>query len=379
MADKDGVMSADDLFTKIVGAANPGDTGREDATGPVDDEQDEQQLNNEDPLDPADDPDAEQDEDDPEHDEDDPENDQDVDPEPEPQARNNRQQQQDNPGNKKPKNPFDLRHKPKQDRQGNVYIDDVLVAKAGREARMYHGFRAQAINDQKAATGMAQRIVQIANGARELVTRYDELKKQKSVLDTAGMTPADTALMLEVVTAYKKNPIDGLKLMLTKAHMAGVDIKSLGAAGSLDPTTLLADVKSHMSEMLKPVLEKTSREARVDDEVKEAQGFFQRNPEARDVAKVLGGSKNLGLALKEAKRHAPDLSLDELFGRLHYELLKRFNGQIPTGPVAERPRNDRQQQRRRPAGRNRNKSSDSYEDIAKDVLEMAARMESRGQ
>ena len=288
-------------------------------------------------------------------------------------------QARDNPRSKAV-DPFDLKKKPTTDRQGNVFIDGKLVAKAGREARMYASFRRQALADRQDAAKLAQHVNQIAYGAKELLARYDQLQKQKTLLDQVGLDPKEQLQLVQIAQAYKKSPIEGIKMLLTQAHLAGVDIKSLGVSGAFDPKALVETMKGEMTELLKPVLQETSQRVHQNSARNEAVGFFQRNPRAREVARIVGGSDKLGLMLKEAKRRAPNLSLDELFERLDYALLSNGMGQPATGPV-EGPRPNRRAAKRmeKNFARSVRPASDSFEDIAKSVLRDVARVEARGQ
>lgn len=296
-------------------------------------------------------------------------------------------QQQSNQQRQQPSaqqtDPFDLKGKLQKDAKGNLYMNGKLVANTGREARIYFGFRKLAEADRKAAMGMAQHITKIAAGAKELFSRYDMLQKQKGIFDQVGLSIEEQARLVPIIVAYKKNPIDGLKLMLTQAHLSGVDIKSVvgGNAGSaIDPKALMDQMTGKMTELLQPVLSETSTRANQNSVRTEAEGFFTRNPRAKDVAKVVGGSHKLGLILKEAKLQAPDLTLDELFQRLDYALLSANSGQLPnTGPVSrKRPAGQRQERRMTKNFTRSLGPNSSYEDIAASVLQDVRDADARG-
>lgn len=396
--------AAETLIDSILGDANPGDDGTQDEGG----------GGNTELFDPADDPELdtspvskdvrqqEQDDDTDEQpdDNDEPDAGDDAPADDDPlakQAREARQrrepdeQEQDNRG-KGPAQNEDLFHpnaQLKRDKAGNVYHNGKVIARAGREARNFFGWRKQAVADRQAATNLANRVNELALGARELFARYDQLQKQKTMFDTANMTPQEQTQALALMQAYKKNPIDGIKLMLTQAHMAGVDIKSItGGTGGLDPVALMQQFESKVTELLKPVLAETSERANQNSVRKEAEGFFDRNPRAKAVAKAVGGSHKLGQLLNEAKAKAPDLSLDELFERLDYALLRQFNGKLPnqdTGPVSRN--GDRRTTRSQDRNMNRNfkRSVDSknpnpsFDEIGQSVLRDIKLAEARGQ
>jgi len=381
---------ADDLLSSILGNADPGDNGKADEggfdTGPVEDNDDQDaDLENLD-ADHQDDNDEEDAGDDAGAD------DQESDPlTPKKRGRPKKDQQQDDDqGDDGDENapesndPFAPNAKLTTDKTGNVFVNGKLVAKGGREARMFMGFRKSAVRDRDAATRAVAHTAKIAEGARELYTRYETLKSQKTLFEGAGLSSEEQAQLLPIAIAYKKNPVEGIKMLLTRAHMAGVDIKSLGGAGALDPKVLMDDMKAFVAEQLKPVHSQTTESANQEKLRKEATGFFQRNPDAKDVARMVGGSHKLGNILNEAKKRAPDLTLDELFGQLHYALLRQFKGQLPTGPVAKKPapknarKPERKMERNFRSSVSKNPQNPSFEDIAQSVLRDAAAAESRG-
>lgn len=373
-----------DLIGSILGNADPGDTGRNDEggddteldTGPVaDDEDEDNQLN-----------DQQDDQQQDDNDEEDAGDDAGTDLDPLAKAaakkrgrpRKEDQQQDQQPAPRNNSDPFDPSVELRKDKAGNIYAGKDLVARAGREANMFMGFRNAANRDRQAAEQMAQRVKTVVEGTRELYARYETLQSQKTALDKLDLAPEDQAMLIQVASAYKRNPVEGLKLLLTRAHMAGVDIKQLGAGGAIDPKVLMSDMRAYITEALKPVTAQSQQAAAREKLAEEARGFFHRNPRAKDVAKVVGGSHKLGQLLNEARSKAPDLSLDELFERLDYALLRQFGGKLPTAPVADRtqrpqPSGRRQVEKRmennfRRSVRGKQNKVETFDDIAQSVL-----------
>jgi hypothetical protein len=278
---------------------------------------------------------------------------------------------------------YDLNLRLKKDKRGNLLHNGKIVAAAGREARHFMAFRSLAQADRRAADKMAQHITKIAQGAEVLLQQKNALEKQKNILDTAGLDASEQAELVQIATAYKKNPVDGIKLMLTKAHLSGVDLKTItGTTGGLDPKVLMDQMREMLDERLKPVQQMTSERENQNKVQEETRGFFQRNEHARTVASFLGGAKQLGHILYQAKQAAPDVHVDELFQQLHYQLLVKFGGKIPTGPVGRRGNNKNPARPQRSQDRipNRNtRSSDSFADIGKQVLADIQAATSRGQ
>lgn len=376
----------DDILAGILGDANPGDTGQDDLGGnQPEDNLDEDLAGEEGSEGDTDDADDHGNEpgDDPQDEGDELDADADDLAKAAAKARKGKDTgpvTKQKPGQQQQKtNPFDPRTKIERDKAGNLYVANKLVARAGREARNFLTWRKHAIDERNAAIAAQQQMVKIGEGARVLLARYDELRSQKSMLDNLGLTPQEQSQLLNVAAAYKKDPLTGIKMMLTQAHMAGVDIKSLAGAGSIDLKSITDAIKSELTGVLKPVIDDTSRRANQESVRNEANGFFARNPRAREVAKIVGGSQQLGQILKQAKERAPDVHIDELFRQLDYAILTKFGGRLPvTGPVTKKPSKQQRPTRSNPTSQRRSTASTSFDDIAKSVLADIADAETRG-
>lgn len=285
--------------------------------------------------------------------------------EPAPQREDNRQQPT------RLVDPFDPRVRLKQNTEGSLIAPDgKVIARAGRERTNFERWRAIAQKDRADGIKLAQRVVEIAEGSKELYNQFVMLQQQKSMFAEAGMTAQEQAQMLGIAIAYKKEPLKAIKMMLTNAQLAGVDIKSLGVAGGLDPAMIVNTIKEHIDERLKPVSDASSRTAENQAVMREGQGFFDRNPDARTFAETLpGGPKQLAKILAQAKARAPDLRLDDLWKQLHYEILRNPDVSRALTRVVgkEQQRNLRKQNTRRsrtPSIR----GDESFNDIGKSVL-----------
>lgn len=384
---------SDDLITSILGDADPGDTGKQDEGGQDDenDELDTGAVDDGDTEDQDEDQDQDQDEDTGGQDDDD------GAPEDEDalaaaartlrNARGKRGKDTQDGDDDTPSDIFNPDTQVTTDKNGNVFVGKKLVAKAGREARLFMGWRKSAVAAHQETVRQAKNAARVADGVRELNARYEQLKTQKSLFDSAGITAEEQALLLPIAQAYKRNPVEGIKMLLTRAHMAGVDIKQLGVGGALDPKVLMEDLKSYVGEQLKPLRDQTTKSENQDKLRTEARELVQSNPRFKVVAKALGGSHKVGELLRDAKTKAPDLSLADLFERLDYALLREFGGKLPTGPVEEKRnkpngKNQKDDRATRRMARNFSstvsKSNPSFEEIAASVLRDAQAAESRG-
>lgn len=286
------------------------------------------------------------------------------------QRPNDRQQQQ-----QEEISPFDPRAR-FEDKNGALFLNGKLVAKAGWARKTFEKFRSMAAKDRADASAMAKRLADMSSASKALLTQYNTLSENKTMFDKAGLTFEDQKLMLEIGMEYKKDPLNGIRYLLTKAQAAGVDIKSLGVPGAaFDPSVIVNELTKRLDERLKPVTDQTARTADAEKARQEADGFFDRNPEALDFADIFeGGATELATILKNAKALDPEKSLDELWETLHYKLLKQGVTPKPTTTVVTRDRQgqQRQQQQQQPRRRGQRKGgytgSEAFSEIGRDVL-----------
>jgi len=261
-----------------------------------------------------------------------------------------------------------------EDRNGSLYLNGKMIAAAGRERRNFEGARRVIGAERQQNRKMASRLQELSGAARDLYTRYTTLEKNKNMFESAGLNFDEQKLMFDVATAYKKNPLDGIKLMLTKAKLAGVGIEQLGVAGNgIDLSAIVSEIKSHVDERLKPVSDMTADRAAQAELEHQVNGFFDRNPEAETFAETLnGGAKALGQILMRAREtdiangRKPQ-TIDQYWEKLHYEVLKRGGvTSVVTQRREQKPLREPGQPRHR---RRRSISGDeSYADIGKSVL-----------
>lgn len=379
---------ADSLIDGILGQANPGESGTDDLGGAeTENNDDDDDGSNQD----VDEPDehANQDDDD-DGDDDDQDDDDDSDDGDEAngddplarEARDDRRPQREDKNARH--DAFDPMAKLQTDKKGAIYLNGKLVANAGKEARIYMEWRKVARADREHAIKVSAQLGKLAQSAQGLLKEHQALKEQKTLFDRANLTAEEQNQMLELALAFKKDPLQGVKLFLTRAHLSGVDITKLGAGGGIDAKVLMEDLKGSMTELLKPVLTQTSERAKQEEVRSQAEGFFDRNPAAADVSRVVGGAHRLANILKQSMAAAPDLTMDELFERLHYQLLK--DGKMTTAPVAQRrskvPRaakRNLENNFRRTVSRDKPGTIPSWDDISRGVLADIAAAEHRGQ
>ncbi len=261
----------------------------------------------------------------------------------------------------------------KQDRAGNLLNSaGQIVVRAGRERKFFEDAKKRVVAEVTMNTRLAKNMQQIAGAAKELHARYQTLQQSKGMFDQAGLNSDEQLQMLNIATEFKKNPVDGIKKMLTMAHMQGVDLKTLGVAGGIDARTIAEEVKRTVSDQLKPITERETAN-RADREALEqarntAEEFFQRNPDALAAQQEMG-AENFNKIIFDAKRRFPDMTLTEIWLRIK---VAAANG----GPVQTQGRGQQRNDRRatevvdrRPQRRpTRTTGTESFSDIGRSVL-----------
>lgn len=266
--------------------------------------------------------------------------------------------------------------------------DGSIIARAGRERKNFEAWRNAAQKDRREGIKLATRLSDLAQQSKQLYDRYKLLENQKTMFDQAGLAFEDQKLMLDVAVAYKKNPIDGIKLMLTKAHMAGVDITALGAGGGLDPSVIVNELKQHIDQRFAPIDAATTESEDRKKIESEARTFFVDNPEALEFAAQMGNDE-FAAVMKDMREKFPNETLSSLWSKLHYALLKRGYTGGNTGEEHEPEERGNNRPRRRvttpvmPKGRNHRRAnqrqfdgSESIEAIGASVLADLERLNS---
>lgn len=196
--------------------------------------------------------------------------------------------------------PFAPQAEVKPDAKGNLVDNNgKIVAKAGPEARFYQdAYKAKqhAAMIEQRATRAIEDITSRLNQAIEIGTRAAERAK---TLQDAGNVATKLGLSeqqhVEAVQFYKEgldNPVQFLKKLLTRAAASGIDMTQLGLApGSVDPKSLMDQIKGLITEQMNPLKERSAQDAaqvaakaKQDQEAATATAnvktFFDTNPDA---------------------------------------------------------------------------------------------------
>jgi hypothetical protein len=195
------------------------------------------------------------------------------------------------------------------DKNGNL-IDKAgkIIAKSGAERKLFQTMRDAVINEQRSNIKLAKRLDELARLTNNLYQKYQELGAAKTYASTVGLTEEENRTAVDMAALSKRDPLGAAKMHLTKLHLAGVDISSLGAPGAIDPKTIAAEVtkqvQAGIAAQQKPVTSpEDDRRAAVTAEATE---FLDENPEAVPYVKLIG----------EAKAKYPKMGLPEIWTRI---------------------------------------------------------------
>jgi len=263
------------------------------------------------------------------------------------------------------------------DNKGNlVNGDGIVVARAGKEARMYQDLhktrgQAQTLHGQLTdVTGRLKKAVEIGQGLhREL----QQAQAQVNAVKQFGLDQGEHLTALRLFKELRDNPQQALKNILTRAATNGINVAELGLTpGGVDPKSLVDMIKQEIGTAVGPLRErteaerreaqaKTQEQQRLTEIQTQVDGFFNQNPEAKQYLPVF----------TQTLQQFPGMTLGEVWARIQLHFAQN--------PQARRqPQNS--QQRSLPQGRgipSTNGSSDlapvtdSYDAILKDVMDRA--------
>lgn len=289
-----------------------------------------------------------------------------------------------------PKDEFD-HGKPKFDKAGNILgSKGQIIANKGREARMYQTLHTtkerlnstiQNANTQiQAERGKLEKAVEIGI---QVAQQLSAIREVGQLHTKAGLDDNDLRQAIEFASAFKKDQLGGLKMILTRAAANGIDLTQLGLQpGGFDTKSLLDMVREEINKVAAPIQQRTQNETtqqqqqRANDEAVQAatlelNQFLTAEPDAREYLPVIQEVMKQPFGAK--------MSLGEIWTRIQLNLLRNAR-ENPGGQQQRSP--NRQQQPRLPNGQGNPPDSgggrvdlnelapvtDSYEDILRGVL-----------
>lgn len=290
--------------------------------------------------------------------------------------------------------PFEYRPV-KRDAKGNL-VDSTgqIVARAGREARVYqNAFRnAQAASRQE--TQRAQReTTQLRDNLERAIeigtkayNQLEALQKQGNLAKEAGLSGEEHAEAVRLASLSKRDPGAFVRHVLTQAAARGIDLKALGLqGGALDTAAirqLVDDAVKPLSDAARQEQARREQEAanseRVETLRREVEDWFGANPEAEAYGEVI----------LEAMKRRPNSTLNEVWANIQLYEMRTGQSLVDRGEHRRDGRNGngrdvRTEQRREPMPRGRMPVNDrggtddarapapvsaSYDDIIKDVM-----------
>ncbi|MGD9715239.1 MAG: hypothetical protein AB7V46_24760 [Thermomicrobiales bacterium] len=208
-----------------------------------------------------------------------------------------RSEQQQKPG-KQPTGTKAAPPKLRQDGKGNL-IDETgaVVARAGADRREFERIR----NEN-------------ARYARELPQLQGELNAFRTTHAYAaelGVPATDIPKAVQLLAAYRKNPAEAIKLLVTQARAAGINVELDGS--SIDPAAMRAAIREETAPIREAAQARQAQQQAAQLAAQEVQTVFSEFPQAAANEATL-----LRLVAGEQKKHAENAnyrmkSLRELF------------------------------------------------------------------
>ncbi len=228
------------------------------------------------------------------------------------------------------------------DQQGNLVAPDgTIVARAGREARLYQ--RAANEGVQRIQRVLEQEQYKLSKAQQEhqtlnqRVTEYDSLlrtyEERDEAIKSLGLNPEHQVEAMRLFKQLTSDYPGTLKKLMTQAATRGVDVGGLAAQG-IDPKALSEAISEKIEAMIKPIKERTESEQRREAEELEAaetqtqlegevKDFFMQNREAVPYMQTF-------LRVLEQPQYQ-NMTLGEIWARIQLSMARRGqNGQ----PVA---------------------------------------------
>lgn len=196
------------------------------------------------------------------------------------------------------------------DRNGNV------IAKAGKERKLFTDLRNGYARERAANIKLAKTLVETVKEMKTLYTRYKTLRDSRPAGDALGLSTTEQQDAMNLMALAKSDPLTALKRVLTMAHLRGIDLKTLGVQGPLDPAAVAQHVaRLQAEEAAKQQKTQADREKEQRDDrnlqvQKELADFLDRNRDARGVD---GRGRPLVEYVIQAKIQYPQMTLDQIW------------------------------------------------------------------
>lgn len=189
----------------------------------------------------------------------------------------------------------------KEDREGNfIDKDGNIVVRKGKQRDLFVKIKKAYNTERTNVQTIAKNFQETVAAARELLTRYNNLKATKTYAESVGLTDEEAKTAADLHALMKLDPKAGIRKVLTMLHLGGTDLSDIGVKGPLDAKTVAEQVLA-LQEARRPKEKSDEDKAR-----EEVEGFLGRHPDARQYVG----------ALAEAKRRFPVMSYDQIWFQL---------------------------------------------------------------
>lgn len=251
------------------------------------------------------------------------------------------------------------------DEQGNV-IDPKsrrVLYEAGSDANtMFRQLR----NTQFQAAQAQRKLEEATRLGRQFEMQANAFQEANTVARDAKLSPTDQAAAMKIFAAYRTNPVQTLRALLTEAQASGTDLSEiLDNVSSIQTDAIQRLIDSKLA----PLTEERTARAQQDRHVADARAqldtFLEEYPEAEQNLDALVK------VIENGKAQGRTLSLPEAWSAL-LTWATRNNYDIRR-PLTEQVQRPRQQQRREPMPRGRNGQQYVSRDEARPRIDRSTR------
>ena len=157
----------------------------------------------------------------------------------------------------------------------DLTLPDGTVIKGGSERRLYE--KAQALAEERDT--LRSRLQQTGQQMQELTARLQKAEGMATLGDQLQLARDEQEYALKMMQAYKRNPVETLKLLLADAQAAGYKLEGLGDG------VPVAALERMVAQKLAPITQRFEQESQQQRETQEKvntiRAFFSRFPDAQ--------------------------------------------------------------------------------------------------
>lgn len=200
-----------------------------------------------------------------------------------------------------------------------------VIAKSGNERRFYQDL-VKTKNDHVILTKHAGQLQQNVDRAvkigRELVDANTALRRQWDGVNEFKLNPAELRQAAQTFDMIKKNPVEGVKRLLTQLAAGGINIQELGiATGGLDVKALTDGIREEFRREFAPLAaERQASQAAKAEETRNATEFEKINTNIRAFFDANPAAKPYVPTIEKLLSVDPNMTLPEAWLRVQLHL-----------------------------------------------------------